>query len=251
MLKSLLKGFLNQTGYRIIKQDFFEDHYRRNGDPAFRRSGDLRPLEQLFYRYINDDFFFVQIGANDGMRYDPIHGLITKAKEKVAGICIEPVDEYFKELQNTYKDFPAIKLMRAAIHNTRTEALIYKMSNGVIDVEERLKGMASFDKTNFTKDGIPESMIVTEQVPCLSFSELIAQENVKKLHLLQIDAEGYDLQIIRSIDFESIKPRVINFEHRWEYGLQPQEEIFSVFKVLVDSGYQIVLNGNDALAYLL
>lgn len=250
MLKGLLKGVLSQTGYRMIKEDFLQNHYHRNDDPAFRRSADLQPLEQLFYRYITDKFFFVQIGANNGMRYDPIHGLLAREKDKVAGICIEPVGEYFRELQDTYKHFPKIKLIRAAIHNSQTEAIVYKADNSSNGVEERLKGMASFDKTNFTKDGIPDSMIVAEKVPCLSFSNLISRENIKKLHLLQIDAEGYDLEIIRSINFQSIKPRIINFEHRWEYGLQPQEEIFSVLKILVDNGYQIVLNGNDALAYL-
>ena len=110
--------------------------------------------------------------------------------------------------------------------------------------------MSSFDITNLTKDGILESDIIPEIVPCLSFMDLIKIENVSKLHLLQIDAEGYDVEILKSIDFKKIKPLIINFEHRWSYNLISDSELFNVLKTLIDNGYHIVLNGNDALAFL-
>jgi FkbM family methyltransferase len=249
MIKEFLKNIANKSGYRIIKKDFLDTYYHRNNDPHYRSSGDLNPLEQLFYKYITDDFFFIQIGANNGQRHDPIHQLIVREKAHVKGIAIEPVQEYFDELQLTYKEFPRIKLIKKAIHNSQTEGIIYKIGPGFSNVGEHLKGMSSFDKYNFTKEGIDENDIVTEKVSCISFMDLIAAEKISKLHLLQIDAEGYDIEIINSIDFNIIKPLIINFEHRWHHNLAPETELFKVLRTLIDNGYRLVLNGNDALAY--
>lgn len=249
-MKNLFRKILQKTGYRLIKEDFLQNHYLSKIDPYFRKSGDLNPLDQLFYKYINDDFFFIQIGANNGQRYDPIHHLIVREKTLVKGIAIEPVREYFEELQQTYKDFPQIKLLNKAIHNSDTEATIYKIAPGYHDKREHLKGMSSFDRRNFTKEGILVDDIIAEKIPCTSFMGLIEQEKITKLHLLQIDAEGYDFEIIKSINFDKIRPLVINFEHRWKYNLIPELEIFAILRTLIDKGYKIFLNGNDALAYL-
>lgn len=250
MVLRIIKKLIQQVGYKVIKRDFFEKNYRNITDPGYRSSGDLNPLEQLFYKYINDDFFFIQIGANNGQRYDPIHHLLVREKEHIRGIAIEPVKEYFEELTVTYKDFPQIKLLKTAIHNTEKEATIYKINPTLPDVPEHLKGMSSFDVRNFKKDGIAETAIITEKVPCISFMDLIKSEKITRLHLLQIDAEGYDVEIVKSIDFKKIKPLIINFEHRWQYNLIADSELFTVLKTLIENGYQIVLNGNDALAYL-
>jgi len=250
MASELIKKIMRRTGYTVLKTNFFKNHYHAVSDPSFRSSGELNPLDQLFYRYLSDGFFFIQIGANNGQRFDPIHHLIVREKQHVCGIAIEPVGEYFDELNETYNDFSQIKLIRTAIHNSEKEATIYKINPAIQDLDEHLKGMSSFDKNNITKDGIEDKDIIAEKVPCISFMNLIAQEKVSKLHLLQIDAEGYDLEIIKSIDFNQIKPRVINFEHRWKFNLIPEVEIFKVMRILVDNGYAIVLNGNDALAYI-
>ena len=250
MVASLLKKIAKKAGFKIIKTDFFEKYYHKLDDPRYRIAGDLEPLEQLFYKHLLDDFFFIQIGANNGQRYDPIHHLIVREKDKVKGIAIEPVQEYFDELKITYKDFPLIKLIRKAIHNSESEAIIYKLNPELADMEEKFKGMPSFDKNNLTKDGVAEQDIVTENVQCISFMNLIESEKITTLHLLQIDAEGYDVEIVKSIDFKKIKPLIINFEHRWQYNLISDSDLFTVFKTLIDNGYQIVLNGNDALAYL-
>jgi FkbM family methyltransferase len=250
MIKELVKKLLYGTGYRFIKTSFLEEQYRDINDPHFRNSGNLEPLEQLFYKYIDDDFFFIQIGANNGKRYDPIHHLIVSEKGKVKGIAIEPIQEYFNELQTTYKDFPQIKLLNKAVHNSESEQTIYKIAPGYETNGEHLKGMSSFDQQNFIKEGISVNELVAEKVSCISFMDLIEAEKISKLHLLQVDAEGYDIEILKSIDFNKIKPRIINFEHRWKYNLIPESEIFKILRILIDNGYQIFLNSNDALAYL-
>lgn len=249
-MKEFVKNIIHRTGYRVVKNDFLNRHYHRADDPRYRPSGDLDVLEQLFYRYLDNDFFFIQVGANNGKRYDPIHHLLSREKEKVTGIAIEPAKEYFEELKETYKEFPRIKLLNAAIHNAEKEMWIYKINPELDVVPEHFKGMASFDKFNFIKEGVKKSDLLEEKVCCLSLMELVEQEGINRISLLQVDAEGYDLEIIRSIDFNRVKPLVINFEHRWQYDLIEAGELFSTLRMLINHGYSVVLNGNDALAYL-
>ena len=51
-------------------------------------------LANLIETNLVDDFFFLQIGANDGISFDPIYHLVTNFK--LRGICLEPIDEYFQ-----------------------------------------------------------------------------------------------------------------------------------------------------------
>ena len=44
----------------------------------------------------------VQIGANDGLRFDNINKYIKKYKPK--SILVEPIKEYFNELKKNYKN---------------------------------------------------------------------------------------------------------------------------------------------------
>ena len=80
MVKNLIKRVFEIAGYTFKKTAFLEQNYHFHTDPRYRKSGDLNPLEQLIYKYIDDDFFFIQIGANNGKRYDPINHFITREK---------------------------------------------------------------------------------------------------------------------------------------------------------------------------
>jgi FkbM family methyltransferase len=254
MIHSLIKKFLKKTGYKAIKVDFFERHYIKrfygNARDKEINTRTFATLNELFHIYLKDNFTFIQIGANNGRRDDPIHHLLVEHHEHINGIAIEPIKENFLELQQTYQDYPNIKLLQCAIHNSEVEMPIYKINSELTDINDYLRGMASFDKNNFTKDGIPDEQILTDTVPCISLMNLIDREEIKKIHLLQIDAEGYDLEIIKSIDFNKIKPLIINFEHRWKDRHISDDAMLLVLRQLLENDYKIIIDGYDALAYL-
>ena len=43
--------------------------------------GKVSPLESLFWRYYHNDFFILQIGANDGVTADPLNRIIKPLKQ--------------------------------------------------------------------------------------------------------------------------------------------------------------------------
>jgi hypothetical protein len=54
--------------------------------------------------------------------------------------------------------------------------------------------------------------VVKENVTCLTLSDLISKHGVKRVDVLQLDAEGYDYRILRQFNFEKFRPFIINFE---------------------------------------
>ncbi len=84
-------------------------------------------------------------------------------------------------------------------------------------------------------------------MPALSVSSLLSKHAVSKIDLLQIDAEGFDYEIIKMFDSSAVKPLIINFEHAHIPGPLRRE----CWQHLAKRGYSLaVASGMDTVAYL-
>ena len=101
------------------------------------------------------------------------------------------------------------------------------------------------------QSNIPTDCIITESVPCLSFARLLADYDIQNINLLQIDTEGYDVQILMNIDFDIIQPSIIHFEHGLAEGIMDHKTFDQVSERLRRYGYQILVEPYDATAYQL
>ena len=192
---------------------------------------------------------FVQIGGNDGVIYDPLYHFVTWNKNKVSGYILEPVLDYFKELQYNYKNHPLIKTLNLAIHNSEAEMIIHRVD----PLSERIlpsfsKGIASFKKEHHINCKIPTQHIIEEKVNCISLNNLMKENKINTIDLLQIDTEGYDSEIILNIDFNTIKPSIINFEY-YIPNTMSIETFNKILKVLNENDYEIWQEINDITAY--
>ncbi|MCI5118210.1 MAG: hypothetical protein D3913_09660, partial [Candidatus Electrothrix sp. LOE1_4_5] len=66
---------------------------------------------QLFKK--KDDFYFVQIGANDGVLADTLNPLIRKYR--LHGCLVEPMKDVFNELKQNYSDQTQLDLREVMI----------------------------------------------------------------------------------------------------------------------------------------
>ena len=85
LIKKIIKKFFHKFGYELTRYDLVRD--------------DTFNLLEFVLKDIilkTPDFFFVQVGANDGKMGDPLCDLIKKYKLK--GLLIEPLPEEFKLL---------------------------------------------------------------------------------------------------------------------------------------------------------
>jgi hypothetical protein len=72
------------------------------------------------------------------------------------------------------------------------------------------------------------------------------RHRISEIDLLQIDAEGYDYEILKSIDFSTWSgPRLINYER--VLLLDQEDECRAMLKA---AGYKLALRGQDTLATL-
>jgi hypothetical protein len=85
------------------------------------------------------------------------------------------------------------------------------------------------------------------QVRCLTLPALLAKYGVHELDLLQIDAQGYDYQILKMVDFRNIKPKIIRFEYNSLSAVEQGECI----QLLVSQGYRVVVGFPDMIAFQL
>jgi FkbM family methyltransferase len=213
----------------------------------YRLKNDFKPLENLFYKALHPNFFFIQIGANDGVSFDPIYKLVTK--EKVKGIAIEPVTDIFEKLKKNYKKHQQVKLLNLAIHKDQSEMKLYRVNPLIKEYPDWTKGTPSFNKSHHKLSNILEKDIVEETVKCISLNELVDKYSIQNIDLLQIDTEGYDSEIIKMIDFKKINPSIISFEHGMKQGIMTYKQFEECQILLLANNYNIIILENDAIAY--
>lgn len=102
-IKSIANKFgIDIVQYRPIKiEDLIEDPFN--------------VLEFVIFYYLASSapFSFVQIGANDGVRWDPLHDLILK--HHLVGLLVEPLPDMFEQLKKNYVSESQLSFENVAI----------------------------------------------------------------------------------------------------------------------------------------
>jgi FkbM family methyltransferase len=163
------------------------------------------------------DAIFVQIGANDGVVVDPLR--LELERRQWRGLMVEPVPYVFSKLAERYGNHPRITLVNAAIADRDGSLPFYSLRETKFGevVWPWYHTLGSFKKEVVLKHDafVPDiaERVVEIQVPCLSFATLCSKYDLQRVDMLQIDAEGYDYEIIRTIPFAQYRPRLIVYEH--------------------------------------
>ena len=172
-------------------------------------------FEYLFKKFISNKqpYNIVIIGAHDGKSHDNIYELIKS--DRLNGIFVEPNKIYFTRLKKNFEAFSKIEFENIAIHNTKSYSeLHYVDEKAMHQYPDWTNGIGSFNINHLLKHNIKPEHITSDLVICKSLMELINEKaHIKPLRFLQIDTEGYDFEIIKSIDFKVVRPKMIKFEH--------------------------------------
>lgn len=162
---------------------------------------------------------FVEIGANDGDQHDPLRDLILG--RAWTGVMVEPVPEVFDRLRGNYAHLDRVHLENVAIAERDGSMPFFHLA-AVQDPEREglprwYDGIGSFSREAVLghREHIPDidRRLVSREVPCLSFESLCRRHGIDQVDLLLIDTEGYDLELLRSIDLATHRPRLIGYEH--------------------------------------
>lgn len=225
-MRKLLNRLLSPAGYRIERISRFQ-----------------RELDALSQRP-SCRFKFVQIGANDGVRFDGLYGYVTN--HPCSGIVVEPLPDMFERLRTNYADYPNIVPVNKAVHATARSLSLFRVAPSAMQrYEGWASGIASFDSNHLLGLGIAAADVVEQPVDCLPLMELLQQTQTLDADLLQTDTEGYDSAVLEMIDFTRFRPRLIKFEHK---SMSPAERKAHAER-LQQHGYRTVAEGTDTIAW--
>ena len=184
----------------------------------------------------NPQLTFLQIGAYDGICEDDLRALVVA--HGLRGVLVEPQPLAFAQLQKAYRNQQQVTLLQAAItEHEGTRELYCRRGKPSLT--------ASFDREHLRRHGIMEEEIVAEPVVCHTFESALRAAGLDHVDLVQIDAEGYDWPIIRSIDFGRHRPSILRFEYRH----MSQQDADECLQLLARHGYRFVIEASDIIAH--
>jgi len=201
----------------------------------------LLPL--VVERLHRSDFFFINIGANDGINGDPIYPFLRKYGWR--GIAVEPLGHMCDELRRNYAQFEGVVVEHAAIASAprpfyfvapdATDASFIRQTGSLHSdyIEKTIALMRMYEFQGPVREGLERSIRQVE-VPCLTFEQLLAKHAVQRIDFLNIDAEGSDFEILMMIDFTRWRPSILCLETS-ELGDAQEMHAMEVLRL---SGYE-------------
>ena len=165
------------------------------------------------------EVFFVEIGSNDGEQHDHLRPFILEHGWR--GIMVEPVPYVFERLRANYESVPGVILENAVMADRDGEVPFYYLVDASEEERRELPdwydGIGSLSRDFIVGHAkhMPdiEQRIVSEPLPALTFDSLCAKHGVGALDLLVVDTEGFDREILATIDFARWCPELLIYEH--------------------------------------
>lgn len=192
---------------------------------------------------------FVKIGANDGITNDPCSDLLL-AGTNWKGVLVEPVPFCCERLRKNFCDRSRFVIEQVAVGATAGERPFYYVDqsaiNSIPSLPEWYDQLGSFSRGHILKHfgSKIEPFIVEAKVEILTLSDIFGRNNIGEIHLIHIDTEGYDFEILKTLDFTKYRPLIIHIEHKHLSGVDKKEMV----RLLRRNGYSIRNCGEDYYA---
>lgn len=234
-LKSMIRSALLEEGIEVRKAPTQWDHI-----PVFRLA-----VEALMARR-GDALSFVQVGANDGLYGDPLRPYVLS--RGWTGILIEPQVDVYEQLKANYAECADRLVFENLAISNADKLTLYLPPAELGDKDEvYAKTIVSSDAKVIARQiGMDESSLRRVDVPAMTLDALFEKHKITQLDLLQIDAEGYDWDVLQTLDLTRFQPTLIQLET----GHLHRNTLTKVAKHLNDAGYLIYYGGwqGDMLA---
>ena len=200
MKNKIIKKITGLFGYKLVEKDYIKNMRVQSSNSSLN-------IKNLLNTYCKQNKFknLLQIGANDGERFDELNYFIKKYKIK--SVLVEPINKYFYELKKNYSNYEFVKIENSAISVNNEISYLFAVNDKDINIyDEHVKGINSFEIQHLIKHGVKKNHIEKKKINTLSVQDLIKKYNINELDLLYVDTEGYDGKIV----YEFIKSTKLN-----------------------------------------
>ena len=237
-LKKIIDKILNKINY----------HHKN----SFKKKDYNSFIEGILISEIlkNKKIQIIQVGANDGVKGDPLRNFVTKYSDFIKLLAIEPQEVAFENLKKNYLGYKNIFFSNKAVGNGYEKNFYFfnKNYSDLNNTNDTFDRHSSFEKSHLIK------RISQKDIKEKEFDRYIGVLKIKTYKLdeilhefkndfsqptfLQIDAEGYDDEVIINSSVENFK-----FKNLSEERLK----ILNIF--LTKNGYEIIRwNKSDEIA---
>lgn len=188
---------------------------------------------------------FVQIGANDGIKNDPIFTFVRKHQWK--GILVEPLPNMFERLVANYNEDKSLSFENVGVSDQNGEMIFYFLPPEYNN-PDWLQQIGTFDEDaiKFNLESFPNLIekIESRVIKTVTLKELFSRNRLSKIDLLIIDAEGFEYRILAQLEQLIEKPSYILFE----WGCMKEDIQNTLFSLLYNQKYKLYSSSGDILA---
>lgn len=240
-MKSRLKALAEQAGFAIVRRSHRGARYLERPPES--------PLDDVLLRLFPrlDGLTFLQVGANDGLRADPIRDYVLRYRWR--GLLLEPMPSLFAQLQRNYADCPELSFLNAALDVQAGSRTLYYFGPECGSLPDWAFGLGTFDRARLeallSDFHLPPSAIHEQTAPTLTWADALRKLPDGRCDLLVLDTEGADVTLLDALDLQQDGPRVIQFEH----ACVSQAEHLRALRRLMENGYEIATHGGDTIAH--
>jgi len=200
------------------------------------------PIFDLAVHYLmvtrGESLTLLQVGANEGRDDDPVRAYIINYPWR--GLLIEPQPEVFEKLKENYAGLESrISFENVAISNNPEPLKLYRLPAGVTPSDS----IVSFDPKIIAKQsGVKPRNLVPISVPTARLDDIVLKHRLTHVDVLQLDTEGYDWDVLQTLDLTVQRPLLIRFEH----GHLSPKAIGSMTQYLNQHDYLVYYGGYES-----
>jgi FkbM family methyltransferase len=182
---------------------------------------------------------FIQVGANDGVFGDPLHKYIVGYPWK--GILIEPQPDVFERLCANYCiAHERLIFENVAISDDLSTVELFRNRSEISDNANYNLSVASSNRRSVAKQlNLSPSQLAKITVPAVRLDQVVEKHKFFDFDILQIDAEGHDWHVLRSLNLKRSQPAIIQIET----GHLSRTDCTAVVKYVTNHAYQVYYGG--------
>jgi FkbM family methyltransferase len=221
-MKKILKSFPFLWAIKFVILKAYRKITRMEMQFAFSQTGEDLLLRKLLG--LRKGVFYVDVGSNHPVRYS---NTLNMYLDGGMGICIDANKDLVDKFRKIRKRDIVV---RAAISDIEEEVTFHISSDDLVSTADTETYEKWSKKWNFEKEEVIKTRTLNSVL-----DEKLADNQI--IDVLSIDVEGYDFKVLRSVDLDVYRPKIIVIEIHDLDLLSSDSTQNDIIKYMSENGY--------------